>query len=57
MKTEEAGTERLYLIRESKPTGNLDDLRPIEKLKIKLGEKHFEAIGVDYEVISEPEQV
>jgi type III restriction enzyme len=57
VKTESDGSERLYLIRESKPTRNLDELRPIEKLKIQLAEKHFEAIEVDYGVVSEPDQV
>lgn len=57
VKSDEDGTERLYLIRESKPTRNLDELRPIEKLKIQLAEKHFDAIDVDYEVIDSSEQV
>jgi type III restriction enzyme len=57
IKTESDGSERLYLIRESKPTRNLDELRPIEKLKIQLAEKHFEAIEVDYDVVDEPDQI
>jgi len=57
VKTDGDGAERLYLIRESKPTRNLDALRPIEKLKIQLAEKHFDAIQVDYDVISEPDQL
>ena len=44
--------ERLYLVRETKGTTNLDDLRPDEKRKIKCGIRHFtEALGVDYEVV------
>jgi type III restriction enzyme len=42
----------LYLVRETKDTRNLDDLRPDEKRKIISGKKHFkDALGVDYDVI------
>jgi len=48
---EKDGDERLYLVVETK--GNIHDeaLRPTEKMKIKCGEKHFEAIqtGVRFE--------
>jgi type III restriction enzyme len=48
---EKDGDERLYLVVETK--GNVHDeaLRPTEKMKIKCGEKHFEAIqtGVRFE--------
>ncbi|MEY3784293.1 MAG: hypothetical protein RLZZ230_615, partial [Candidatus Parcubacteria bacterium] len=37
--------KRLYLVTETKGTNNLEDLSPIEQLKIKAGRKHFEAIG------------
>ena len=49
---EPTGEQMLYLVRETKGTTNLDDLRPDEKRKIKCGECHFrEALGVDYEVV------
>ena len=45
-------SERLYLVRETKGTTNLDDLRPNERRKIECGKQHFrEALGVDYEVV------
>ncbi|MBC7876570.1 MAG: DEAD/DEAH box helicase family protein [Anaerolineales bacterium] len=43
----------LYLVRETKDTLNLDDLRPDEKRKIISGKKHFEnALKVDYKVVT-----
>ena len=42
----------LYLVRETKDTRNLDDLRPDEKRKILSGRKHFKnTLDVDYDVI------
>ncbi|MBX3037689.1 MAG: DEAD/DEAH box helicase family protein [Anaerolineales bacterium] len=42
----------LYLVRETKDTRVLDDLRPDEKRKILSGKKHFKnALNVDYDVI------
>ncbi|MFH1908791.1 MAG: DEAD/DEAH box helicase, partial [Chloroflexota bacterium] len=42
----------LYLVRETKETRNLDELRPDEKRKIISGKKHFkDALDVDYDVI------
>lgn len=47
------GKEKFYLVRETKDTINLDDLRPDEKRKINCGKKHFgKALGVDYEVVN-----
>lgn len=38
----------LYLVRETKSTTELDELRPDERRKIHCGESHFqEALGVD----------
>ncbi len=48
--------EKLYLIRETKSTRNLADLRDKERDKIACGRKHFEAIGVDYEVVATLEE-
>ena len=46
--------ERLYLVRETKGTINLDGLRPDEKRKIECGNQHFRgALGVDYEVVDD----
>ncbi|MBI3169125.1 MAG: DEAD/DEAH box helicase family protein [Chloroflexi bacterium] len=42
----------LYLVRETKDTRNLDDLRPDERRKIISGKRHFQnALDVDYDVI------
>ena len=43
----------LYLVRETKDTTNLDDLRPDERRKVRCGEKHFrDALGVSYRVVT-----
>ncbi len=47
------GEDRLYLVRETKPSTNLDDLRPDEKRKVLCGEKHFsDTLGVSYKVVT-----
>ncbi|MCF6324737.1 MAG: DEAD/DEAH box helicase family protein [Gammaproteobacteria bacterium] len=46
------GEEKLYLIRETKSTRNEAELRDKERDKITCGRRHFEAIGVDYEVVT-----
>ena len=53
MKNEDYEVEDvLYLVRETKDTRNLDDLRPDEKRKIISGKKHFKnTLGVDFGVI------
>ena len=49
---EPTGEQMLYLVRETKGTTNLDDLRPDERRKVECGQRHFrEALGVDYEVV------
>ena len=46
------GEQLLYLVRETKGTTNLDNLRPNERRKIECGKRHFkEALGVNYEVV------
>lgn len=41
------GQDRLYLVRETKGSINLDDLRPDERRKIECGKKHFgDTLGV-----------
>ena len=43
----------LYLVRETKSTTQLDDLRPDERRKILCGKNHFqETLGVDYRVVT-----
>jgi type III restriction enzyme len=37
--------KRLYLVAETKSTNRLDELSLTEQLKIKMGKKHFEAVG------------
>jgi type III restriction enzyme len=45
--------ERLYLVRETKGTLNLDELRPDERRKIHCGRRHFlDGLGVDFKVIT-----
>jgi type III restriction enzyme len=48
----------LYLVRETKSTMHLDDLRPDERRKIACGESHFQdALGVDYRVVTTSDQL
>lgn len=50
--------ERLYLIRETKGTLDLDDLRPDEKRKVLCGRKHFGgALGVNFKVVTKATQL
>ena len=46
------GEGKLYLIRETKSTRNKAELRESEQDKIACAEKHFEAIGVDFDVVT-----
>lgn len=49
---------RLYLVRETKGTMTLDDLRPDEKRKIICGQKHFkEGLLTDYKVVTNTAQL
>ncbi len=55
---EPTGEQMLYLVRETKGTTNLDDLRPDEKRKVLCGEQHFKnALGVDYKVVTSAEEL
>ncbi len=48
----------LYLVRETKGTTHLDDLRSDERRKILCGESHFqEALAVDYRVVATSDQL
>lgn len=42
----------IYLVRETKSTKNFEKLRNSEADKIKCGRKHFEAIGTDFDVVT-----
>jgi type III restriction enzyme len=55
---EATGKPFLYLVRETKSTNNLDELRPDERRKILCGEKHFnEALRGNYRVITSAEEL
>jgi type III restriction enzyme len=48
----------LYLVRETKSTHKLDELRPDEQRKIRCGERHFkEALDVDYRVVTNAQEL
>lgn len=42
----------VYLVRETKGTRDLTKLRPDEATKIRCGARHFEALGVDFDVVT-----
>lgn len=44
--------EKLYFVRETKSTLDSEERRTKENQKIACGRKHFESIGVDYEVVT-----
>ena len=48
VKRDQVGEKKLYLVRETKGTKDLNKVRPDERDKIRCGAKHFEARGVDY---------
>lgn len=52
------GLPRLYLIRETKGSSNLDELfRESEVWKVSFGRKHFDAINVDYKVVRDAKEL
>lgn len=57
IKQEDDGTERLYLVRESKPTKDTEKLRPSERLKVDFGQRHFEALDIDFGVIESAKEL
>ncbi len=58
IKQDEDGQQRLYLVRETKPTQDTTQLRPSEKLKVDFGYAHFAALdNVDYDVIDDAGQI
>lgn len=42
----------LYLVRETKGTKNFEKLRTVEAEKIHCGRRHFEALNVDFDVVT-----
>lgn len=55
---EPGGDPLLYLVRETKGSLNLDELRPDERRKIECGRKHFgDALGVSYKVVTDASQL
>lgn len=43
---DENGTARFYFIVETKGTNSKQDLKPVERAKIRCGTEHFLALGV-----------
>lgn len=53
-----SGEELLYLVRETKDTTDLAELRLDESRKIRCGERHFrDALGVDYRVVTDARDI
>lgn len=53
-----SGEELLYLVRETKDTTDLAELRLDEARKIHCGERHFrDALGVDYRVVTDARDI
>lgn len=58
MEDPDGGANRLYLVRETKSTLDLGQLRPDEKRKILCGQSHFRgALQVDYKVVTQASQL
>ena len=54
----ERDEDRLYLVRETKSTLDLNQLRPDERRKILCGQSHFRgALQVDYKVVTDASQL
>lgn len=49
--------ETIYLVRETKGTKNFEKLRNSEADKVRCGRRHFEALGVDFNVVVEAGEV
>lgn len=58
VKTSPDGKDELYLVRETKGTSNIDDwFREAEAWKVAFGRKHYESIGVDYDVVQSADEL
>ena len=49
--------EKLYFVRETKSTLDSEERRTKENLKIACGRKHFDTLGVDYDVVTSLSEV
>ncbi len=49
--------EKLYFVRETKGTIDKEELRTKENQKIECGKRHFEAIDVDFAVVTKLSEV
>ncbi len=49
--------EKLYFVRETKSTTDKEELRNKENQKIECGKRHFDAIDVDYDVVTKLSEV
>jgi type III restriction enzyme len=47
----------LYLVRETKGTKNFEKLRSAEAEKIRCGRKHFNLLGVDFDVVTSAAEI
>jgi type III restriction enzyme len=47
----------LYLVRETKGTQNFEKLRSAEAEKIRCGRKHFNLLGVDFDVVTSAAEI
>ena len=48
---------KVYLVRETKSTHDLNELRPTERNKIRCGLAHFSELDVDFKVVTKADQV
>jgi type III restriction enzyme len=51
------GSERVYLVRETKGSADPEQRRGSEETKIRCARRHFDAIGVDYAVTSSVDEL
>ena len=51
------GDKTLYLVRETKGTHNFLQLRTTEADKVRCGQQHFAALGVDFTVATSASEV
>lgn len=49
--------QTIYLVRETKSTKDFEKLRNSEADKIKCGRKHFEAIGANFDVVTQASEI
>ncbi len=51
------GDQTIYMVRETKGTKDFDRFRNTEAYKIKCGRKHFEALEVDFDVVTSVDDI